>query len=169
MSCVVLLLIWCGLTRAAAFTWGVSWGPELTQACWALNRPDLPMWSLIFTETRPGFFTWWQEHSKKASSNVQAVINPLLASHLLTSHWPKSHTHTQTRVTMEGCGYWKGWFIAGHQCNNLLQRLPNGAITSSNPSNTWSMLFFNKVSFLTAPYLIFLRAKISFMGVLSSY
>lgn len=103
MSCVVLLLIWCGLTRAAAFTWGVSWGPELTQACWALNRPDLPMWSLIFTETRPGFFTWWQEHSKKASSNVQAVINPLLASHLLTSHWPKSHTHTHKPELL-----WKG-------------------------------------------------------------
>lgn len=101
VSCVVLVLIWCGLARAAAFTWGGQLGAELTRASWALHRPDLPMWSFIFLETRPGFYTWWQELSKKASSNGQAVINSLPASHLLMSHWPKSHTQKPELV-------WKG-------------------------------------------------------------
>lgn len=41
--------------------------------------------------------------------------------------------------------------------------------SSSNPPNTWILLLFNKVSFLSAPYLISLRAKLPFMGVLTSY
>lgn len=90
---------------------GVGWLVQLHSpggASWGQNSLEPPgpwtgqiSWSFIFVETRPGFFTWCQELSEKASPNRQAVINSLPASHLLMSHWPKSHTQKPELV-------WKG-------------------------------------------------------------
>lgn len=93
VSCVGLPRICPGLTQqlsspGRSAVGGAHW------ACWARHRLHLSVWSSTFKEARPGCGTWWQQHSKKTSSNAQA-----LSWYLHISHW--SESHTQARVTVE--------------------------------------------------------------------
>lgn len=72
-------LVSLGLIHAAAFSFRVGWAP-------------LPMWFFILEGPRLGFLAWWWQHSQGENQRAQALIKPLLQSHLLVSYWWKQVT-----------------------------------------------------------------------------
>lgn len=118
---------------------------ELTWACWTLNKLDLSMWPFIFKEVRPGFFTWLQEHSKSQAPMCKH-LSTLYLHHICLYPTRQSHIHKpeplQEDVDTRRCDW-----LQVINVTNYNKQLLNRAVTysSSNPSNSWIMLFFNKI------------------------